>query len=132
MLDSALIYNTDMQSTDLTTSGRNWAQEIAALRENLSQLRTNLVDAETELAERLAEISAFEFELKARITPFTRLLDKLDAEIQQLRLKLRLRGSLAEDETLDAFAAAQWTHEQTVHESADYRYRKVNAYVIYE
>jgi hypothetical protein len=120
---ATLFYNTGMLNRKLATQSEDWPAQIALLREQLAQRRPQLVDAEAELAEKLAVISAFEFELKRHITPFTRQLDKLEAEINQLRHKLRMRGEWADDDALDAQEAAAWAQGQTVHESADYKYR---------
>jgi hypothetical protein len=120
---AALSYNTGMFNRNLATQSEDWPAQIAELREQLAQRRPRLVDAEAELTEELAVISAFEFELKRHITPFTRQLDKLELEINQLRKKLRMRGDWADDEMLDARDAAAWAHEQTIHESTDYKYR---------
>ena len=112
-----------MNDSKLIARDQNWREQIATLRDQLARRRPELVDAETELADKLAAISAFEFKLKAHITPYTRQLDGLDAEISLLRRNLRLRGEEADDDSLDTFDAATWAHEQTIHESTDYRYR---------
>ncbi len=57
-------------------------EEITRLRAALAQIHDELIEAEAELADRLAEINAFEFEFEARVG---HLIDKLEALETELR-----------------------------------------------
>jgi hypothetical protein len=46
-------------------------------------LQNDLIEAEAQLAERMAAINAFEFELRSKLEPFTRQLEALEAKIKQ-------------------------------------------------
>jgi DNA repair exonuclease SbcCD ATPase subunit len=75
--------------SELTQTGENWRERVRELQALLDELRPQLIDAETHLAERLAAISAFEFQVRARLDSLNRRLDALQAEIDELRRGLR-------------------------------------------
>jgi DNA repair exonuclease SbcCD ATPase subunit len=99
------------------TSCMSKLSKITAL---LNTLRPRLVEAEAELSERLAAISAFEFKLRSRIARFTDKLDKLDAEIQELKRKVRWLGEGWQTDPENE--AAAWAAGKTASEAGDYRY----------
>jgi len=74
---------------DVVPTGTNWRERARELEALLAELRPQLIDAETQLADRLSAISAFEFQLRARLEALSRRLDALQAEIDQLRAELR-------------------------------------------
>jgi predicted RNase H-like nuclease (RuvC/YqgF family) len=76
-------------TSELTSAGENWREEINQLQALLDELRPRLIEAEANLAERLALISAFEFKVRTRLESLTRRLDDLQAEIDELRRELR-------------------------------------------
>jgi len=63
--------------------------QIAHYQALLEKTRQQLVDAETGLAERLAQIEQFEFRLRANLSPQMNRLERLQKEIEQLRRELR-------------------------------------------
>jgi len=99
------------------TSLHEQIEQITAL---LNTLRPRLVEAEAELSERLAAISAFEFKLRSRIAKLTDKLDRLDAEIQELKRKVRWLGEGWQTDPENE--AAAWAAGKTASEAGDYRY----------
>lgn len=75
----------------LTPLGENWQDNIAKARTHLEAVRTQLVEAEAELAERLARINRFEFNLRSKIGHLVSRLELLDKEIEALKQALRQR-----------------------------------------
>lgn len=73
----------------LTQSGGNWREKAAELQKLLQVASAELIDAEAELADRLAAINAFEFRLRAATSQLVARLDQLEAEIRALRDQLR-------------------------------------------
>lgn len=73
----------------LAAAGDDWRAKISELQALLDEIKPRLITAESELAERLAAISAFEFRLRARLGSLSRRLDELDNEIRALRRQLR-------------------------------------------
>jgi chromosome segregation ATPase len=57
-------------------------EQLTRLRAELAEAHTNLIEAEAELADRLAEVNAFEFEFEARAGHLIDALEKLEEEIQ--------------------------------------------------
>ncbi len=98
-------------------------EQIEQINALLATLRPRLIEAEAELSERLAAISAFEFKLRSRIAKLTDKLDKLDAEIQELKRKMRWLGEGWQTDPENE--AAAWAAGKTASESGDYRYREV-------
>lgn len=110
-----------MAEQNLTQSGIDWRAKITAVQAELDLLLPKLVEAEAELAERLAAISAFEFKLRARVSRLTRKLDDLEEEIAALRRRLRwLEGDWPDE--MESEAAA-WAAGESAAEG-DYRYRE--------
>jgi chromosome segregation ATPase len=58
-------------------------QQLSELRATLAQIHTQLIEAEADLADQLAEINAFEFEFEARVGHLMDTLETLEAEIQK-------------------------------------------------
>lgn len=115
-----------MDST-LTRTGDDWRDRISELQALLDELRPQLIDAETQLAERLAAISAFEYRVRARLESLSHRLDTLQAEIDELRRELRRYrdNNLLWDEELirPADAGQGWRFEEHAASSGSYRYR---------
>ncbi len=107
----------DRNQSPAKTSLHEHIEQITAL---LNTLRPRLVEAEAELTERLAAISAFEFKLRLRIAKLTERLDRLDAEIQELKRKVRWLGEGWQTDPENE--AAAWVAGKTASESGDYRY----------
>ncbi|MCP4357622.1 MAG: hypothetical protein GY796_06365 [Chloroflexi bacterium] len=105
----------------LTPTTDDWHEQVAHLQAELDALLPQLVEAETELAERHAAINAFEFRLRTAVNQITQKLDVLDAEIRELRHKLRWHG----DEWYEVAAddATAWARGQSATDGSDYRYR---------
>lgn len=80
-----------MVDQQVTVAESEWRKQIESCHALLESLRPQLIDAEAQLAERLAEISAFEFLVRSRFERLTQRLDKLQSEIDELRRQLRLR-----------------------------------------
>lgn len=97
-------------------------EQIEKINGLLATLRPRLVEAEAELSERLAAISAFEFKLRSRIAKLTDKLDKLDAEIAELKRKMRWLGEGWQ--TDPGNEAAAWASGKTASETGNYRYRE--------
>ena len=110
----------------LEQTGEDWAGRARALQALLDELRPQLIDAEAQLAERLAAISAFEFQLRARLESLSRRLDALQAEIDALRQALRrYRDSFLnwDDAQPRRETAENWRFEETAGASGTFRYR---------
>jgi chromosome segregation ATPase len=67
----------------------NWREKVVELQKLLQAASAELIDAETELAERLAAINSFEFKLRAATSQLVSRLEQLESEIRQLRDQLR-------------------------------------------
>lgn len=78
-----------IMDSELLYSDGNWRARILELRALLDELRPQLIEAETTLADRLAAISAFEYQVRARLEALSRRLDALQREIDELRARLR-------------------------------------------
>jgi chromosome segregation ATPase len=68
-------------NSDVVQTGPNWRERVLELEATLSALRPQLIDAETQMADRLAAISAFEYRLRARLESLSHRLDALQEEI---------------------------------------------------
>ncbi len=97
-------------------------EQIEQINGLLATLRPRLVEAEAELSERLAAISAFEFKLRSRIAKLTDKLDKLDAEIAELKRKMRWLGEGWQTDPENE--AAAWAAGERAADSGEYRYRE--------
>jgi chromosome segregation ATPase len=110
--------------SDLTHTGEDWRERVRELQALLDELRPQLIDAEAQLAERLAAIGAFEFQVRARLDSLNRRLDALQAEIDELRRALRRFQAEWDDfpprrEKDDD----RWRFEEGAAASGDFRYR---------
>ena len=118
-----------MVNKSLAESDSNWDEKITELESQLDEIRPQLIDAETELADRLAKISAFEFKVRTRLEPLTRRLEKIQNEIHEQRQQLR---RLQEDLVTangekDFFEKYGWVFKQeSATASGEYRYREEN------
>jgi len=112
---------------DVTQTGINWRERVRELEALLAELRPRLIDAETQLADRLAAISAFEYQVRARLEALSRRLDALQGEIDRLRSQLRhYQEDLFEwdDELPPATREQRWRFDDQGGASAGaYRYR---------
>ena len=99
-------------------------EQIEIINRRLDALRPRLVEAEAELAERLAAISAFEFKLRARIAKLTEKLDMLESAIAELKRKMRWLGEGWQTDPENE--AAAWAAGKSATEEGDYRYRDVH------
>lgn len=96
-----------LSDRQLIETNGNWREKIREIEALLEQLHPQLIDAEADLADRLAEIRAFEFQLRANIEPLTRRIEKLDSEIHNHRqelLRLQVDQALGGDDD----AAKKW------------------------
>jgi hypothetical protein len=103
-----------MMENSLTHTGINWRARVEELRASLELLQNELIESEAQLAERMAAINAFEFELRRKIGPFTQRLEELEAKIKEefARLERELHEKAGEEYLWDEGAAA----------SGEYRY----------
>lgn len=111
-----------MFAQQLIPTSDDWQEQVGHLRAELEALMPQLVDAEAELAERHAAINAFEFRLRARLSPLTRKLSVLDEEIRELRRQLRWFGEGWYAEA--ASDAAAWARGHSATGEGEYRYRE--------
>lgn len=81
-----------MIEQSLIIEAGRWREKVAELQALLQTAGAELIDAEAELAERLAAINAFEFRLRAITSQLVARLDRLEAEIEQYRQQLRRLG----------------------------------------
>jgi ABC-type transporter Mla subunit MlaD len=113
--------------SDLIQTGDKWRERVREFQEILEGLRPRLIDAETQLADRLAAISAFEFQVRARLDSLNRRLDGLQAEIDALRQTLRRyqTDALDWDDILPRRdkGGETWRFEGGAASSGDFRYR---------
>ncbi|MCP4422439.1 MAG: J domain-containing protein, partial [Chloroflexi bacterium] len=112
-----------MTNQDSFPAKTSWHEQIEKIEALLATLRPRLIEAEAELAERLASINAFEFKLRSRIAKLTDKLDKLDTAILELKRKMRWLGEGWQTDAENE--AATWAAGETASESGDYRYRDV-------
>ena len=115
-------------NSDVMQTGPNWRERVLELEATLSALRPQLIDAETQMADRLAAISAFEYRLRARLESLSHRLDALQEEIDTLRAELR-RYQDSLDWGDDPPAAARGEHGwrfsgEEAAASGSYRYHK--------
>ena len=114
--------------SDVIQTGPNWRERVLELEATLAALRPQLIDAETQLADRLAAIGAFEYRLRARLESLSHRLDALQEEIDDLRDALRrYQNALDWDEDMPAAARAErgWRFSgEEAASSGKYRYHK--------
>ena len=118
-----------MTEQQVTVTETQWQEQIRVAQALLDSLRPQLVDAEANLAEQIAAISAFEFVVRSRFERLTQRLDKLQREVDELRRQLRTRRLAWDDE--DGSAAdrdnfgPQWEFgKESAASSGDFRYRQ--------
>jgi hypothetical protein len=117
-----------MESELIQTEDR-WRERVQDLQRLLDELQPRLVEAEALLSERMAAISAFEFQVRSRLEPLTRRLDDLQYEIDGLRRQLRSyhHDPLDWEEVPpgDRGAGDQWRFDETSSAAASgaFRYR---------
>ncbi len=114
-------------TSELTQTDAHWRERVAELQTLLDALRPQLIDAEAQLADRLAAISAFEYKVRARLESLSHRLDAIQAEIDALRKELRRYqdGNLLWDEAAAPVGQAEeaWRFEQSAASAGSYRYR---------
>jgi len=114
-------------NSELTQTIDNWPERIAELQALLGELRPQLIDAEAQLADRLAAISAFEFRVRARLESLSRRLDTLQGDIDELRRQLHRRAAdwLEQDpEQSDREPVEEvWRFEENTASAGSFRYR---------
>lgn len=115
-------YNLGMAENDLTLRPSDWQEQVTALQVMLDELLAKLVDAEAELAERLASIHAFEYRLRTALSHLTRKMDELDRQIADLRRQLRWYGDAWYDG--DDGQAATWARGHSAAEEGEYKYHE--------
>jgi chromosome segregation ATPase len=67
--------------------------QISRLRAELAGTQTKLIEAEAELADRLADVNAFEFEFEAKVGHLVDALEALEAEIQRYNERIQIARS---------------------------------------
>ncbi len=103
-----------MIENPLTHTGINWQARVQELRASLGLLQNELIEAEARLAERLAAIHAFEFELRKRIEPFVRQLEALEVKIKEEFRRL-------EAEWQERAGEEKWSFDEAA-STGEYRY----------
>ena len=73
----------------LTPTETAWQQRVSDLQAVLKKIRPQLLAAEQQLSEQLAEIGSFEFLVRSRLEPLNRRLETLEGEIKALEKELR-------------------------------------------
>jgi chromosome segregation ATPase len=104
----------------------NWREKIVELETLLDEVRPQLIEAEAELADRLAQISAFEFKVRTRLETLITKAENLQAEIHALRQQLRrLQADFANaSDQADFSGEFDWVFSSESAASGDYRYRE--------
>jgi chromosome segregation ATPase len=64
-------------------------EELTRLRAALERAQAELIEAEAQLADHLAEVNAFEFEFEARVGHLWDKMDALDTEIEQYKDRIQ-------------------------------------------
>lgn len=78
-----------MSNKEVVLANAGWREKIEELKALLEQARNELIEAETELAERTAAVNAFDFKLRARIGHLVTRLEAIQAEIAQHHQQMR-------------------------------------------
>ena len=78
-------------TAEIILTETDWQAKVRELQVILDELRPQLITAEAELADRLAAINRFEFDLRARVGHLTHELESLEAEIADYRTLIRRR-----------------------------------------
>jgi len=113
---------------NLIEANGNWREKISGLETLLDEIRPQLIEAEANLTDRLATISAFEFKLRTALEPLTRQLEKLKSQINQHRQQLRqLQENNASDNgDGDWRDFTDWDFDSEKAASGDYRYHETH------
>lgn len=113
----------------LALNGSDWQAKIKTLQELLDEIRPKIVTAETELADRLATITLFEYRIRVKLSKLTNHLENIQDQVQRLRHRLRQMQrqrlfDLEEDEEDMWFDNDAWNFdtEYGAASSGDYRY----------
>ena len=80
-------------SQEIVRSQSDWRFKKIELTARLNVLRPKLINAEAELADKLASLNAFEFRLRALTNPLIKRLEALQQEIAKFRQQLRDRDA---------------------------------------
>ena len=108
-----------MKESKIALSNSNWSEQIKEVERLLEVLRPKLIEAEAELADRLAAINAFEYKIRSRLGTYLKKLELLDEEIQSFRKKLQWLGEKWDDQEEDF-----WKMGSSATEEGEYRYRQ--------
>jgi hypothetical protein len=65
-------------------------EQLRSLRQALSEKQDSLIEAEAELADRLAEVNAFEFEFEARVGHLMDALEALETEVRRYNERIQI------------------------------------------
>ncbi len=100
---------------ELIQAPSDWSAQIKELQTLLESLRPQLIEAEANLTEKIADITAFEFKLRAQIAPLVERLERLQGEVQALKKQLRqmrddwfFAQSSENLDGLDDWSATEW------------------------
>jgi prefoldin subunit 5 len=77
------------EETQLVQSPGYWQEQLGEYRDLVGRARNELIEAEADLAERLAAINLFEFRLRSHVGSLANRLEALDREIKAFRRKIR-------------------------------------------
>lgn len=78
-------------ANETTVTTTDWHGQVLELQKQLDELRPQLIAAEAQLADHLAVINRFEFDLRARVGNLTHELETIEAEIEDYRTLIRRR-----------------------------------------
>lgn len=95
----------------MASTTESTADKIARLRAALERARTDLIEAEAELADELVDIEAFEFEFEAHVGHLLEQLSRVEAEVNDYLARIK---RMRNERTFG-----------TPYESADEQYRRV-------
>lgn len=107
-----------MTNSNITRAQSDWAKQIEELERVLADLRPQLVEREAELADKLAAINSFEYQIRVRLGGLLNKLEDLDKEIQAIRKKLLWLG-----DNWDAQEEDLWKMGDSATAEGEYRYR---------
>lgn len=113
---------------EMIQADNHWRERVIELLALLEEVKPLLVAAEAQLSERLAAVSAFEFQVRAKLEGLTQRLERLEEEIKLLRRRLNLLQDdwLFEDQFSGDDLYEQWrtTEEAGAAASGNFRYRE--------
>lgn len=112
---------------EIIHSPNNWQGQIKELKAILEELRPRLIEAEAQLADKIAAITAFEYKLRAAIAPLAERLERLHNEVQALKKQLRQMQDnwfyAQSEENFDDWNAAEWQYDASANAAAEGAYR---------